>query len=215
MKKLATLPCLIMLCTMFTMAQDPDPAKPMRDIGFNTTFLLQGVFQSSQVPFSLMFKKYTADNRALRLGLDVYMNLNRVDAYSGSSNYNDASTANISLAIGKEYQVPIDKHWTWYYGGDITPFIILSTQKSYDRGDLYYSAENNSFGVGLRPLLGIRFNINPRLYLSAEANVMLQYARKRDYGKFESADSPYVDTSSNNIVFNMSPATGLFLYYRF
>ena len=35
-----------------------------RDLGFNTSIILDNIFESSQTPFSLMNKKYTADNKS-------------------------------------------------------------------------------------------------------------------------------------------------------
>ena len=69
-----------------------------RDIGFNTTFILQGILQSDQTPFSLMLKKYVAEDKAVRIGIDD------TNGYTGSTAYFNTSAGTLSLAIGKEYQ---------------------------------------------------------------------------------------------------------------
>ena len=161
-----------------------------------------------------MYKHYTAENRAIRFGIDGVLNLNNTTANSGSSFYNNSSYASFHFVVGKEFQKPIDKRWTWYYGGDIVPFFSFFNQDNFQNGSLSSNSESNSYGLGLRPFLGIRFNISPRLYLSAEANMLLQYAREKNYQKYEGSD-PYTDNMNNNISFSLSPATGLFLYYRF
>lgn len=216
MKYLSALPFIFMLCSILSNAQEAEEVKQsyQRDIGFNTTFILQGIFQSNQTPFSLMFKQYTSEHQAIRIGVDGLFNLNKTDANTSSSSYSNTSYASFSLALGKEFQKPIDQRWTWYFGGDIVPFFSFNDQDFYQNGGRYSTSESGSYGVGLRPFLGIRFNIGPRLYLSAEANVALQYARNKNYLRYEGSD-PYTDTTGNNISFSLNPATGLFMYYRF
>lgn len=215
MKTTILFSAIILCCTIRLFAQEEVPQTFRRDIGFNTTFILQGILQSGQTPFSLMFKKYTAENRAIRIGADVFFNLDNTDAYVGSTYYFNTSAASLYLTIGKEFQKPIDKRWTWYYGGDVVPFFAMNNQDYYQGGNLSSETESNSAGVSLRPFLGIRFNLNPRLYLSAEANLGLQYAYRKNYIQYTGNAEPAVDNSNNNISFTMNPASGLFLYYRF
>jgi len=215
MKKILLLSVFIACCANQLFAQDDGSQTYTRDIGFNTTFILQGILQSGQTPFSLMFKKYTAENKAIRIGADVFFNLDDTNANSGSTYYFNNSAASVYLAIGKEFQKPIDKRWTWYFGGDVVPFYTMANQDYYALGTLNSESENNSVGVGLRPFLGIRFNLNPRLYLSAEANLGLQYAYRTNTIQYTDTSEPTVDNENNNISFSMNPASGLFLYYRF
>lgn len=215
MKKLLLLSLLMLCCITFLLAQEESQKSFQKDIGFNTTFILQGIFQPNQTPFSLMFKKYTSENQAIRFGIDAFFNLNNSDANTGSSSYSNSSSASLSFAVGKEFQKPIEKRWTWYYGGDLVPFYSFNNQDFFSSGELYSESENNSVGISVRPFLGIRFNINPRLYLSAEANVGLQYAYGKNYLKFGDNNVPNIDTKNNNISFSLNPASGLFLFYRF
>lgn len=215
MKKVALLSILILLNLNFVLAQDEDPQILKRDVGFNTTFIVQGILQSDQTPFSLMFKKYVAENKAIRIGVDLFFNLDDTDGYPGSTTYFNASAGSFAIAIGKEYQKPIDERWVWYFGGDSVPFFAFNNQEQYQNGNLYSESESSSVGVSLRPFLGIRFNLNSRLYLSAEANVGLQYAYQKNMVKYADTADPYVDSQSNNFSFTMNPASGLFLYYRF
>ena len=215
MKKIALLSVIVLLNLNFVFAQEEVPQAYQRDIGFNTTFILQGVLQSDQTPFSLMLKKYVAENKAIRIGVDLFFNLDDTDGYAGSTTYFNTSVGSLSIAIGKEYQKPIDERWVWYFGGDSVPFFAFNNQEQYQNGNLYSESESSSVGVSLRPFLGIRFNLNSRLYLSAEANVGLQYAYQKNMVKYADTADPYVDSQSNNFSFTMNPASGLFLYYRF
>ena len=85
---------LFVLPAAYLFAQDVEtPPSFQKDIGFNTTFILQGIFNSGQTPFSLMYKKYTAENRAIRFGANVNLNLNDNSATAYSSSYYNSSTA--------------------------------------------------------------------------------------------------------------------------
>lgn len=214
MKKVALFSVILLLNLNFVFAQEEVPQTYHKDIGFNTTFILQGVLQSDQTPFSLMFKKYVAENKAIRIGVDLYLNVDDTNGY-GSSSYFSTSVGSFAIAIGKEYQKPIDKRWTWYFGGDSVPFYTFNNQDYYQSGDLNSESESSSVGVSLRPFLGIRFNLNSRLYLSAEANVGLQYAYKKNMLQYVDSTDPIVDSQTNNFSFTTNPASGLFLYYRF
>lgn len=215
MKTTTLLSVIVLLNVTFVFAQEEVPQTYKKDIGFNTTFILQGVLQSDQTPFSLMLKKYIAENKAIRIGVDLFFDLDDTDSNAGSTAYFNTSAGTLSLAIGKEYQKPIDERWVWYFGGDSVPFYTFNNQDYYQGGDLNAETESSSVGVSLRPFLGIRFNLNPRLYLSAEANVGLQYAYQKNMVKYTGTSDPYVDSQSNNFSFTMNPASGLFLYYRF
>ena len=72
-----------------------------------------------------MYKSYRAENKALRFGLNAYIDLNKVDDNIGSSQYNETTNVNASVSIGKEFQHSISNKWTFYFGGDLVPFCKL------------------------------------------------------------------------------------------
>jgi hypothetical protein len=207
-------PFLLLLFVHCLQAQDV-PVSYQNDIGFNTTFALQGVFNSNQTPFSLMYKRYKAEKKALRLGMDTYVNINKTDSKTSTSSFTDYSSGYVGMVAGMELQNQIDKRWVWYYGGDFVPFFSFTNQYSFSNGELFWEEQYKEFGLGLRPFLGIRFDISPRLYLSAEANVLLSYARTKSYASNVNDPIPSRDIEGAHIVFTASPASGLFLYYRF
>jgi len=197
---------------------DPEKKSYKNDIGFNTVFILQGVFNSNQTPFSLMYKKYTSENSAIRFGASINANWNKARVndtlYSNTIN-NTTSFANVSLAIGKEFQRPINTKWIWYFGGDLVPSFWTNKNVNYQSGIKSYEYSYKSYGLSARPFLGIRFAINDRLYLSAEANVSLGYNRNSTKQRFFNPNQQEGNTTIDNFAFSMSPASGLFLYYRF
>ena len=126
MKNLIT-PFLLLFSVDYLHAQDA-PVSYQNDIGFNTTFVLQGLFNSDQTPFSLMYKKYKAEKKAWRLGVDTYMNINKTDTKTSTSNFTDFSSGYVGLVVGLELQKQIDKRWVWYYGGDFLPYYSFNNQ---------------------------------------------------------------------------------------
>lgn len=63
--------------------------------------------------------------------------------------------------------------------------------------------------------MAIRYNINTRLYVSAEASINLSYTRNKQFTEYTQNEDLNRDTESNRISFYANPASGLFLYYRF
>ena len=206
---------LVILVTVPSFAQEVGSPSLARDIGFNTTFIFEGIFNSTVTPFSLFYKKYTSENKANRFGLEVYMNFYNENNNQGTADYSEYSNAAISLNFGREIQKPITLKWTWFYGGDIVPFYDFNNNETFKGNLKYYTAKSSNFGLTLRPFIAIRYNINTRLYLSAEASINLRYRRSNQYSAFEQAGTEERDINANGLSFFAIPASGLFLFYRF
>ena len=184
-----------------------------KDVGFNTTFLFEGIFASNQTPFSIFYKKYVSENKANRFGINISMNLDD-NTDQGSSYYTEFSNASISLNFGREIQKPVNLKWIWFYGGDLVPFYSFYNSDNFQDGQKYFITKSSGFGLNLKPFLAIRYNINTRLYLSAEASINLKYTRSKQFSEYTTGNITR-DTEGNNISFYATPASGLFLYYRF
>lgn len=196
-------------------AQEIPESTFSHDIGFNTSFILEGILSSSTTPFAMMYKKYTAENRANRFGADLSLSLNKLSGSSSSSYYDKYSRANVRLLIGKEIQRPITTKWIWFYGGDVEPFYNFYHVKGYQNDELSTVSETSEVGVNLRPFLAIRYNINSRLYLSTEASVNLSYSFQRQLVEYPMMGTPGRDTESHGLSFYAGSAHGIFLFYRF
>lgn len=218
MKKIYVLLCSILLSMLTFIANaqtEPEKKKHGNDVGFNTTFLLNGVFNSGQAPFSLMYKNYKDNNNPIRLGVQLYINLSDV-IENASSNYTNSSDASFSAVVGKEFQKEINKNWIWYFGGDIVPSFRYY-YIDYHSSSGYEQTENTKIvSLGFMPFLGVRFNINSRLYLSTEFSFGPKYSYTWTKGQ-EGYPSNIVnrDAEVGRFNFSMNPAYGLLLYYRF
>ncbi|HWA34449.1 MAG TPA: hypothetical protein VG737_09985 [Cyclobacteriaceae bacterium] len=207
----------ILISVAFTAVHaQQDSVRYRHDIGFNTMFILQGIFDSGNTPFNIMYKKYVASDKAIRLGLNATFSLNNGDEEdSPVGTVSDRSSANISLIIGRERQNSVNTRWIWYYGAHVVPSYFFDNVDYYLDGQLNQTYESSSLGISLRPFLGIRFNINNRLYLSAESRISLDYRHSKNFGENVQTDVIINDTNSSSLSFAIFPASGLFLFYRF
>lgn len=188
-----------------------------RDFGFNTYFILQGLFQSQQAPFSVMYKKYTSERAAFRLGFSGSFSSNNSDVNVAPPNqsYYDNSAASIELTVGREFQNELGGKWMWYYGLDLLPTYSFNNSIGYSGTQKINMNKNSAYGFGVKPFLGIRYNINPRLYISAEASAQLMYLISKNLQKNYSPEQTIRDATANNVTFDLRPASGLFIFYRF
>jgi hypothetical protein len=187
-----------------------------KDLGFNTYFVLRGILETDQTPFSLMYKKYKSETKATRLGISL-SGYHYKTSGDNSTNYVDQSSISLALSFGKEFQKNLDDRnkWIWYYGGDIIPNITYFNQDYYINNDKYQETTIKGFGLSARPFLGIRWNLNPRLYIAAEASASLGYSFRKNDSKLVNPETILQDTKSNNLGINMNGASGIFLFYRF
>lgn len=211
---------VIYCCVAGNLFGQADTVKTFKqDVGFNTTFVLDGVFSSSWMPFTLMYKKYSSDRSATRLGASLNIDWSDPSSYSGDNNQSASyiSSAFVSLSIGREFQKRINNKWVWYYGADLVPSFSQTQYVYYQNGIRVQKNDGKTYGVSARPFLGIRFDINHRLYLSAEANLSAGYKRNINKQELSYPNNPVSkgESKGSNVSFSMSPASGLFLYYRF
>ena len=210
---------LAMSCILTSaMAQENESVQLKHDIGFNTNFVIQNLFDATQTPFDLMYKTYRSENRAIRYGVSFFASTRNSESHSTNNNssYSDRSYFNLSPSIGTEFQSVINKHWVYYYGGDLIASYERSTSDYFNgNGDLNTEYLSESYGVRTRPFIGLRFNINSRLYLVTELSVSLAYMRSSDYQRNVLADQVERDLTSNSFALSLNRATGILLFYRF
>jgi len=193
----------------------PDLKAYSKDIGFNTNFLLNGFINSSGNPFAVMLKKQKTSNSAIRYGISLNADIS-TNASGGISYYKNDNYG-ISLSIGKENQTQLTKKWIFYFGGDLAPFYQFYQQQYYQLNDLQNEVKNNEIGLRISPFLGIRFQINERLYVGTEALLRFSYSRKESSYRYNNGGGTFSESNhnSNNLGIQALPATGIFIFYRF
>jgi len=209
---------LLLLVSGYCLAQElPDLKAYSKDIGFNTSFLLNGVLNASGSPFDIMLKKQKSSHHANRYGIELYTDIS-TNVYGGSSVYYQNDNYSLSISFGKEKQHQLSKRWIFYYGGDVAPFYNFSAQDYYSYNILQNKNDEQNFGLRLSPFLGIRFQINDRLYVATEALLRVSYSRKEINSKSYDSNGIVNNESSksfNNFRLQALPATGISIFYRF
>lgn len=208
----------IMFCFQISRSQDlPDLKAYRSDIGFNTSFLFSGLLNSNAGPFDLLYKRQTKDHAANRLGTQIQIS-NNANIYSYGLNYNEYSNNIISISFGKEVQKQITKYWVFYYGMDFVPYFYSNEQSTYDNSILQNKTKSSEYGLRFSPFLGLRFAINERLYVATETMLNASFGKKKATSKsYDSVNQNYLTNEKdfNMAKFFITPASGIFIFYRF
>ncbi|MFN8337068.1 MAG: hypothetical protein U0U09_18190 [Cyclobacteriaceae bacterium] len=192
-------------------AQDTTRFEFRRDLGFSTNIIFNEIFESSGAPVAIMLKTYNKPGRAMRYGVNLNVSWN--DA-SGDADYSTANQIDLGIVIGKEFQQKIGKSWVWYYGVDVIPGLSYYKYESYLNKDQTSGLKRTSVGFIGRPFLAVRFDINARLYVSAEASFNINYRYSKTTLYFFNPDSTeHLD--GHGLALNTTPASGIFIFYRF
>lgn len=215
--------CCLLTTTTMVMAQQTSPSDAFEknDLGISTNFLIQNLFSTAGSPATLMYKRNTSENSANRFGISASLSSskNNPDGPNTSPHQNYSNTY-VDLSFGKEKRNTISKSWMWYFGGDILPSYSSNSSKTYDSNNVIIADNNGKqYGLTARPFMGIRFNISPKLYLSAEAAINIRYLRTQQQQKSYNPNS-FPQEQNNKLKgtatsLNFVPASGLFIYYRF
>lgn len=193
-----------------------------REIGFSTQFIFNKIFESSGAPFSLVLKKQTANGKWMRYGLNLYITHNESNSHGiGSSHKSTTDYSFISPSIGLEDRKDLSGRWDILYGGDL--FLNLgylnNESISYYNNHMDKSEqtrEERRLGAGLRPFLGLIFNITPRLLLATEASATL--SGTKSYISYYQTHEDQVNEWSDdtwNYYFTLNPASAIYVYYKF
>jgi len=160
-----------------------------------TSLLLQFINHNEYTPlwyspYILSYKRILGNN-ALRIGIggSSYQSSISEDDDTLKSAY---SYYNIRLGLGYEHHVTLSKRWMMYFGADIIGSYSSQLQRieytpTYD----VRKYSENSYGIGISPLLGFSFTLNKRLSIGTEAcyDVVCQFTKTiSQYSLYPNAD---------------------------
>lgn len=226
MKKYLFYALLLISVTSTLQAQQKDSITVYRnDIGFNTTILLNGILNTPtygtypDVPLDLLYKRQLKSNKALRLGINASIDNQTQQTNLTTGQDNQFQSVELNLIAGKEWQSILSKRWIWYGGADIIPQLTYSKAERVRTEIVEYQSFSTSYGISLRPFLGIRFAVSKRLYLSTEAFLNANYSTKKYSDATYNVSTNEIITQNSTTATNYSvkfkPASGIFIFYRF
>ncbi|MCW3071931.1 MAG: hypothetical protein JWO44_1821 [Bacteroidetes bacterium] len=162
---------------------------------------LPGTAPVSSSSSNLISYRRVFKSNALRIGLGG----NVVNDDQSLTDSTGATHGNYSagIRVGYEHYCYLAKKWMWYFGADLTAGYSANNTTNYNPLATYKSSQNTS-SYGLSPLLGITFNINPRLSIATEASLNVAYVQIK--AKESSAPNPVYErhTTTNRIVAQFS-----------
>lgn len=157
---------------------------PKFEIGVNTTnfiktFLsLNSSNETVPSPLHIMYKKIGSDNKAFRvqLGVNAIINSENSDVFQNST------VSVVDLKIGAEKRNHISEKWFILYGVDAYLGYNYAKNTTVTFEEVVITEQTFNFGPSL--FFGFAFNINPRMYLSSEANLQLLAGRHTEVVDF-------------------------------
>ena len=155
------------------------------------SFGFYNVFKLNDSPnFGLLYKR-TIKKGAIRAGSKFYISKSSQE-YESNDYRTENSSYSISPRIGYEFHSNI-KRWQVFYGVDAT--FSYSKRKStdnYSNSSIDYRENiETRYSYGVRPLLGVKYQINTWLSVTTETGVYFNYYASDAYEKVQ-----YIDAES-------------------
>lgn len=211
-------------------AQSPaDTVYYNREFGFGTNIILSNVFNSSGSPLDFMYR-WKSGNGFGRLGTHISFIDDRF-SYDNLNSERSNRAFELGINAGKEWREQITSRWLLNYGADLNLSYVANSHRfenhtpglngGVTNGNL---TRGKKFGPGVRPFIGVMFQINKRLVLGTEASFLaraLAYVEKREDYTVDNGvkRNNFPDDNSKlsgwNFQVNTLPASNIFIYYRF
>jgi hypothetical protein len=214
MKKLFLLAAFVGFGSTVSMAQSESSYQ--KEIGTNTSLILEGLINTGGAPFNLMYKKVQSERSALRIGVNYHVH-SRSEEVVGSNARSSFGSTHFAFSFGKEFLAPVANKWMVYYGGDVVPGFSSSSNKTYIDNLIRSQSSNTTLSANLRPFLGLRFNISERLYLATEASASLFLSQRKEKS-ISYVDGLVDDENTRNIngfSSGLNAMSGIYVFYRF
>ncbi|MBX2967129.1 MAG: hypothetical protein KF845_13365 [Cyclobacteriaceae bacterium] len=163
-----------------------DPLKNKNHWGVNTQFAFDRLFGLRETPVEIIYKRQKTENKATRLGLQLYYDHNNEKPYPTAPDRNTIET-NLTTGVfwGKEKQhfIGNSPRWQWYYGADFN-FIFTYSRQYLDEINNphlreYTDERHHKYGASIKPFVGLRFEVTPNIYVSGDMLASAQFEAQR------------------------------------
>jgi len=177
---------LLTVCLKISSVGAQDIKQPMHSVGVNSLFLLRNLVGRTNPtinqPILFQYKKWnSAGTSSWRLGVGMNNLLKyKKDPINNSSDFN----SDLLLRLGKEWSKPITNKTYFIYGVDV----LLSMQYRQSRRSLGVETKTTelTYGPGIAPFLGLRWEFSKRLHLQTEFSLL-------GFSQFSSIKTNYAD----------------------
>ncbi len=151
---------------------------PLNEVGINMTSFVENILSFNGVeegnnPYLLTYKRYFNGFWVLRTGIggNYRQTTEESDGTPGTS---ENSELDFAFRLGAERQYFLNPRWMAYFGFDAVLWAeSIRAENDDDFDKVVTSTESLTFGPS--PVIGIQFNITPRLNISTESSFSLFY----------------------------------------
>lgn len=203
---------LLGLFASFTAAaQTPAPADTARlykhHLGLTASPVLDHFFTANRsLPVGLLYKRQTRLNALWRFGLVLNQDYSRRDEnnppplpFVKSNAEYTYNSWGVSISVGRELTRRFSSHWIGTIGADLNLGFSKYTHKYSSQGagdssmgippsEKRDESRNRYYQTSLTPFIGLRYNLWPSLYMSAESAISLSYLREATDGRASGID---------------------------
>ena len=156
-----------------------------------------GVFGLS----SIAYKRVTG-NQALRFSLSLRSNSTSFNVGSATTN----PTSSLILSGGYEWRKVLSNQFRLYYGGDLT-ISRGSNRVDYVPTNSISSASRTTFGLGIKPFLGIQYRFTSNFFLLTEVSTNLfSYSSEKEVTTLRNSSSQTITVDSGTTSIGISPS---------
>lgn len=204
------------------------------ELGLNATGFIANYFNLGGVSsnnFYLIDYKYRLNkNFALRSSIDFTLGTDNVEQQVGRRTY--LKNQSVDLRIGAEIRKELSEKWTWFYGIDMVgsqrgnsseSIQQLRNPVSFEFFDAKTFNASTTQNVGGGPVVGLRWEVHPRITLWTEGRLYFTYNESRvesgwkdlpdnikDFPQFETVSRTSFSTS-----LDFFPPLDVFVSFKF
>ncbi|MFC4871991.1 hypothetical protein [Negadavirga shengliensis] len=204
------------------------PDRNTYSLGINTQFAIDGLLdQSTFTPVEILWRKGMKSNQAFRTRIKgMLANTDRNDEQERRKTHQ----SQLALALGYEWHRPLGNRFGYYYGMELEMGVqyqdSVRNYIDFEIGEFHTkrkeSTKTNHFII--LPFVGFTYQLSPKLYISSEFKLEINYHTIEKYSEFSYAlfENPddYVIGSYGKFdvhIFklNMRPYTGVYINIKF
>jgi len=191
MKKIATILVSIIISLNITaqgVTNIDDSKKKQINIGYFNAFKL-----SSINDFGIGYK-HTFKNSALRFGSTFYYN-SQEQGYDNNNYSYISKSLRVRPRIGYEFHQNYNK-LQLLYGFDLTGIIEDYNRTRENGQDDDYLHESNTYGAGISPIIGLKYQINKTISITTETSFDVMFTQSETYNKSNDHESTNITNES-------------------
>lgn len=151
------------------------------------------------LPMELVYRRFNKKDQAIRIRLEGRYDISREENLPF---FEEKWNSSLGGAVGYEWHRPISRLWSWFYGTELAVsyfWMDVDYARPTDFSGipmiLILHEDIRSFAISPRSIIGVFYNLNPKLSLSFEQQLGVSFARfdRRSTGDLDPLDPAIID----------------------